>query len=734
MYCSNCGKEIGNNVKVCPYCGTRTSLWDQKSEPQKAPDQSTADPTAASQAENTQSTEAAKSDDIQANDQEPAATSSANADQNAQKTQPDTETSDNTNGTDATGTSASAAAASQSQPVPEVHPSPTPTSHPSGDKRKIIIGAVAAVAILSVIGIALSNRKTKINLNDYVTLSASGYDSLGTAGYSFDYDKFNEDYADKLKLSSNDLQDMVKLFLDEDIDPDDLGVDEIDSTDLTAEVFSSFMSEGSLDKDSDLSNGDVVTYQWNADTMEDEDTQKMLDILGVKASYSDIQMTVDSLEEVNEVDPFEDLIVSFDGIAPNAQCTIANNSSDPMLRQLNYDIDKSENLSNGDQVTVTVNATDLDYYVSQYGEIPSPVSKTYTVDGLAAYITSADDLPDDVLQGMKESVENYIQETAVEPTDDPVYNEEIRSIDYLGNYFLSRKPSLSGGSNNEIYLVYKVYTENIYENATDIYDKINSYYTYCYYEDLLKAADGTVNYDKDNFQVVDNQIDVAALGKNAWNYKGYDSLESLKNRIVANGSSAYDIENTVQDTEKDLEPSLTNTIPENAKECNGHLYEIFNVDGIEWETAKEHCKARGGHLAAVTSDEEEQFLRYDLNPGYTSLWLGGYVDKSGSWKWVTDEKWDYTDWYEDEASEGDTDKYLCMDDNGQWRSETYGGGGLLGNNVQGYICEWDSKTAGAAEQSDEAVTKSPTESATEAATEATTASSDEAATETATEE
>ena len=58
---------------------------------------------------------------------------------------------------------------------------------PHFSKKAVIILVAACAAAAIIIGFAMS-VKPKINLNDYVTISYDGYDTLGTASASLDID------------------------------------------------------------------------------------------------------------------------------------------------------------------------------------------------------------------------------------------------------------------------------------------------------------------------------------------------------------------------------------------------------------------------------------------------------------------------------------------------------------------------------------------------------------------
>lgn len=89
-------------------------------------------------------------------------------------------------------------------------------------------------------------------------------------------------------------------------------------------------------------------------------------------------------------------------------------------------------------------------------------------------------------------------------------------------------------------------------------------------------------------------------------------------------------------------------------EENGHYYDAIRENYIgSWEDARldarrKSFKGTRGHLATVTSHEENEFItnRVVALPGY---WIGGFQENSASdpsegWQWVTDEKWSYANW------------------------------------------------------------------------------------------
>jgi Mg-chelatase subunit ChlD len=138
-------------------------------------------------------------------------------------------------------------------------------------------------------------------------------------------------------------------------------------------------------------------------------------------------------------------------------------------------------------------------------------------------------------------------------------------------------------------------------------------------------------------------------------------------------------------------------------------YEIIKED-ISWTEAYQKCIEKGGHLATITSQEEEDTItQMAENAGLTFVWLGGYSDtQDGQNKviWVTGEDFNsYTNWYPGEPSYNDTgdnepEYYLML-----WYVQNYWSWNDERNDVVnspytyfkgnvGYVCEYDDYIGG----------------------------------------
>ena len=117
-----------------------------------------------------------------------------------------------------------------------------------------------------------------------------------------------------------------------------------------------------------------------------------------------------------------------------------------------------------------------------------------------------------------------------------------------------------------------------------------------------------------------------------------------------------------------------------AEKWNGHRYQIIE-ESVTWDQAKKQCESRGGHLATITSQTEQEFISSLLKDSRGNYWLGAEADDSGWWHWVTDEVFErqYQN-FADNQPDG-SGIYLQADGYGKWDDVSEG--------TAGFICEWD---------------------------------------------
>ena len=124
------------------------------------------------------------------------------------------------------------------------------------------------------------------------------------------------------------------------------------------------------------------------------------------------------------------------------------------------------------------------------------------------------------------------------------------------------------------------------------------------------------------------------------------------------------------------------TIPQGATEFNGHSY-IFIDTTFGWDAAAEFCVRRGGHLATISSAEENDVVHSLC--GASNIWLGGNdCETEGTFAWMTGEAMNFTNWSSGEPNDGNgsNQDYMQMYENGLWDD-------VQDDSSKFFVCEWD---------------------------------------------
>lgn len=359
------------------------------------------------------------------------------------------------------------------------------------DKR--IVGVAAAVlAIIVIVIVCVSTYKHKIDLNDFVTVEFTGYETKGKADITFDYEAFYKEISDVS-------DDTSYLAACQEVDWD-------------------------LSKKNELSNGDKVTLTF---TCNNEAAKKCkIKFVGEETEYE-----VEGLKEIEVVDAFADIELTFSGVSPNVTASVENNSKNEAVKNQYFTIEGNGNLKKGDTFTVTINIDNEESLVERYGCVLKETSKEYTCENVDEYITDGSSLGEEVLAGMKEQTKDVIDSYFAGNGD------EIKgsSIKYVGYYFLSRKndSEYSWGDANIAYIVYsaKVKSKEKKFKETTVYMSIK-------FTNIIKYADGTdfVNLNSTDIQ---GSTDLS-LGW--WNtVKGYTKESDMKNELVTSQKSTYNV-------------------------------------------------------------------------------------------------------------------------------------------------------------------------------------------------
>ena len=392
-----------------------------------------------------------------------------------------------------------------------------------------VLAPIAAAAVIAAGGWAFANRTPTIDVSKYMTLSADGYNTVGKLNIDFDTDKLEQDYG---KQIATRFKKQMKNLKDDTYGLSSLTASLYDG--YEADLFAETCATGSADKTKGLSNGDVVTYTW------DDNSDEAEEAFGVKVKYTDITYTVSGLASVNTFDAFDGVDVEFSGISPDGRATVNSLPTAAEAQGLYYPLDENSGLSNGDTVTLTVhsNRDDFSDCIDKYGAMPQATEKTFTVEWLNEYVTSADTLSDSVLVSLQNQAEDVFKSYAAQRFSN---GQTFKGMTYLGNYILTPKNKDSWGDKDRIVLAYQVTVHHDYTSELNTtYDADDSFFWYITFNNVSKDADGNIasglnDYDTPTtFVKIDSGVQKYSFSSSTetWEYYGYASLDSLYNAAV----------------------------------------------------------------------------------------------------------------------------------------------------------------------------------------------------------
>ena len=473
-----------------------------------------------------------------------------------------------------------------------------PTGSPGSLKKlpkNIIFGAVGAVAVLFIIVIVAfaMNSSKVIDLNKYISFESSGYDGYGKASISVDWDKLEKDYGKKVKYSSKGKKEYGVLTYA--FEP--------------MSVLRDAVSGISLDKSEKLSNGDKVKYTWKVS----DDTTKSINY---KLKYKDGEFEIKKLNELSKFDPFEDVKVSFSGIAPNGKAEIAYSGGGDILHEYNFKLDKFDKLKNNDTVTVSLNL-DEDQIASmadRYGRIPEKMSQTYTVSGLETYVTQYSELPQDFIKEVNDKAKEVVKEYT-----DSAYGEgtTLSDLKYEGYVLKTDLDEVYNG----LYIVYS----RVLTSTDSKYVTTKMYYPVAFRTLMLTDK---VTY-KSGPEIIGKSSYVTGDSKESKGYKRpHDFLERYRSESVTAGdgfekfeheSYVHKLEDMTDEYRKSLQDQARLTLDAYiAKDYKPNM----QVSDIQF----------AGEYLLYTSDDKEQFNGTNI---YYVVFSANLADANGKFPTTT---------------------------------------------------------------------------------------------------
>ena len=423
-------------------------------------------------------------------------------------------------------------------------------SEKQGKSNSAIIVGVAVGLILLVLAsfFALFPRKTKLDLDKYVTVSFEGYDGYGKAMVQFDKDAYLKDYKKKIKFkkSGNFLQDSLTQ---------NYGAEELL---YDFYIDGRWVIEGA--SDGKLKNGDKVKFAWKLDQEELEENFKL------KLSSKGEELDVQGLKDVKLFDAFQNLDIKFTGISPDGSVEWKGTGDMDGSKGYYFTVEPAMDLKNGDKVKIKIEPENPEALIQKYGMAPKEMEKEITVEGLPSYVDKAEAVSESLLQDMQKELTDKIQSQIANQ------GEQVSFVgaEYLGYYFLNAK-SKSAFEHNIIFPVMKV---NVQINIPDkSYSAQHSYYFTGSFVNIMDEGNGKITVDLNDMKIPYHYASIDT-GVTAWfstikfNFSGFEDLNSLRNQCVSQKLDKYTVEETVKDIASKTEESVAESQAEGSTESS----------------------------------------------------------------------------------------------------------------------------------------------------------------------
>lgn len=245
-----------------------------------------------------------------------------------------------------------------------------------GYRRWLLVG----VCILALAGLTGCGVQ-KVDVMGMTDLTFSGLDGEGTAQVSIpqDLEEFATQVLGEIPSGSSQKLDYISQA--------------VNLFDTIREI--------SVAPSEDLSNGDQVTVTIDYDAQAAKE-------LGFQLEETSREFTVSGLREATVVDLFQDVQVQFTGISPFGKALVFNNNTtDPFLREVQYNVQPNQGLQNGDTVTVVPFYSKRDAEENFYRV--EAETKTYTVEGLDSYLSQPEELTPEAASAMDREARDYLE-------------------------------------------------------------------------------------------------------------------------------------------------------------------------------------------------------------------------------------------------------------------------------------------------------------------------------------
>lgn len=216
-----------------------------------------------------------------------------------------------------------------------------------------------------------------IDMAKYIKVEYKGFNKHATAKVEIDLDKMKEDLGEDITFK---LRNRIKL---------------------------------NIENNENLENGKELEIKVDIDDY-------YLQNAGVVLESDIAKIEIEGLDDATEIEAFKDIKVDIAGMSPNLSVTVVNNSTDELLKTVEYKPSKSTGVANGETITITAVKWDEELFNERKVTLKT-TKMEYKVEGQSAYIFNISEITDTVKNNLKTTFASKAESKAKE------------NFSYLGN-------------------------------------------------------------------------------------------------------------------------------------------------------------------------------------------------------------------------------------------------------------------------------------------------------------
>ena len=402
--------------------------------------------------------------------------------------------------------------------------------------KKILIGLVfLLIVVLTFCSCGEKDTREEINLNEYLVITATGFDGYGTATVSLDVERLVHENS-KLLVTTP-----TTISTQESKTP-------IESAIFAFDMYKPYTLK--FNESNSLKNGDVLLIEW----IENEEGIKQLEsVINAKFTYKNVKHEVVELIPMMEVDPFENVYLELSGVSGQGKIDLSMSQAIIKIGDENYifavaiEDMKDGGYKNGDVVRVKLEV-DEEKLKQEYGFVLKTRTKEIVLDGFAHYPGAEENVFDSI---------NYknVDKAFAAHIKDTVSNTATFKIKKVLLYVneTTEKQEESWNWHNQIVFIYEIAdgdlvfyqyfmpNRNIYIGYT--FDEVSmSRKQVVMLDTLEELSDNHENYIKQTvYEGVSSELTFSANGRKYAGSKNLDGVESQCEKFgITNTAEYYD--------------------------------------------------------------------------------------------------------------------------------------------------------------------------------------------------